>query len=184
MYSRRRSIRTADYSGRGRLDFAHMDTGYRRIAALLVAMGLALALPAAQPDPAREEAAQRARAERIQRLQRQVQQDLVEKNEQSRRLRDADRSVTKAQSELTRLRAERAERSAVRRHLEAEKAERETERARTEADLARQLRAAYFMGRSEPLKLLLNQRSPSEFSRKLTYYGYLGRVRADQMQEL
>ena len=36
------------------------------------------------------------------------------------------------------------------------------------------------MGRSEPLKMLLNQRSPAEFQRNSTYYGYFGRDRAPQ----
>jgi septal ring factor EnvC (AmiA/AmiB activator) len=52
------------------------------------------------------------------------------------------------------------------------------------ADLERQLRAAYFMGRNEPLKLLLNQGSPAEFSRALAYYGYLGRHRAGQIRKI
>ncbi|HUG72571.1 MAG TPA: peptidoglycan DD-metalloendopeptidase family protein [Steroidobacteraceae bacterium] len=88
------------------------------------------------------------------------------------------------QGELTRLRAERAERGAVRRHLETQRAEREADRERTREQLAQQLRAAYFMGRNEPLKLLLNQRSPAEFSRNLAYYGYLGRLRADQISQI
>jgi murein hydrolase activator len=63
-----------------------------------------------------------------------------------------------------------------------ERSRRQAEREATEADLASQLRAAYFMGRNEPLKLLLNQRSPAEFGRNLTYYGYLGRLRAAQIK--
>jgi len=117
-------------------------------------------------------------------VQREVERDQVEKNRLSRELRDTERSASKMQGELTRLRAQRAEREAIRRHLEEQRAEREAERARTEADLARQLRAAYFMGRNEPLKLLLNQKSPAEFSRNLAYYGYLGRLRADQIAKI
>jgi septal ring factor EnvC (AmiA/AmiB activator) len=158
-----------------------MDLRRHRVATLFAALGIALALPAAQQDPARAEADLRRLAERIQRVQQQVQRDEVEKNRLNRELRDAERSVSKARSELSRLRGQRAERSAIRRHLEEEKVAREAERARTEAELARQLRAAYFMGRNEPLKLLLNQRSPAEFSRNLAYYGYLGRLRTQQM---
>lgn len=143
-----------------------------------------MVVPAAQQDPKRLEAERRQLTEQIQRLQRRVQEAAVEKDRRLRALRDADRSVSKAQSELTRVRTERAEALAVRRHLESERAERQAERDKTEADLARQLRAAYFMGRNEPLKLLLNQQSPAEFSRNLAYYGYLGRLRADQMAEL
>jgi septal ring factor EnvC (AmiA/AmiB activator) len=40
------------------------------------------------------------------------------------------------------------------------------------------------MGRNEPLKLLLNQRDPAQFGRNLTYYGYLGRLRAEQISKI
>lgn len=157
----------------------------RTAAALLVALGMALALPAAQPtDPAKAAAELKTLNERIQRLARQQRQDTVEKDKLSRALRDAERAASKAQGELARLRSERGERVAARKKLEAERAEHEAQRRRTEEDLEKQLRAAYFMGRNEPLKLLLNQRSPAEFSRNVTYYGYLGRLRAEQMEKI
>lgn len=161
-----------------------MDFRCRRVATLLAALGLTLSLPAAQQDPARAEADLKRLTENIQRVTQQVQRDEVEKNKLSRELRDAERSVAKAQGQLDRLRGQRAERNAIRRHLEEEKAARAAERERTEADLARQLRSAYLMGRNEPLKLLLNQQEPAQFSRNLTYYGYLGRLRADQIAKI
>lgn len=162
-----------------------MSSGLRRSAFLLAALGIALALPAAQrPDPARAEADLRKLTENIQRVQRLQQQAAIEKDRLSRELRDSERAVANARGELGRLQAERSERATARRKLEAERSAREEDRRRTEADLARQLRAAYFMGRNEPLKLLLNQRSPGEFSRSLAYYGYLGRQRADQIARI
>jgi septal ring factor EnvC (AmiA/AmiB activator) len=158
-----------------------MDFRPRRAAALVAALGIALSLPAAQPNQDRAEADLKALINRIQREEQQVRQVELQKSRATRSLRDAEQSISKAEGELTRLRAQRAERQAIRRHLEAERAEREAERERTEADLARQLRAAYLMGQNEPLKLLLNQQSPTEFSRNLAYYGYLGRRRADQI---
>ncbi len=157
----------------------------RRIAAVLLALGMALALPAAQPtDPAKAAAELKALNERIQRLTRQTRQDTIEADKLTRELRNAERDAARAQAELDKLRAARSERSAERRKLAAERAEREAQRARTEADLEKQLRAAYFMGRNEPLKLLLNQGSPAEFSRNLAYYGYLGRLRAEQIGQI
>jgi len=47
--------------------------------------------------------------------------------------------------------------------------------------LARQVRAAYVMGRQEQLKVLLNQEDPSTLERMLTYYGYFSRARAEQI---
>ena len=43
--------------------------------------------------------------------------------------------------------------------------------------LANQVRAAYLLGRQEPLKLLLNQDDPARLDRALAYYGYLNRAR-------
>jgi septal ring factor EnvC (AmiA/AmiB activator) len=50
--------------------------------------------------------------------------------------------------------------------------------------LAAQLRSAYKMGRNEPLKMLLNQRSPASFQRNSTYYGYFGRDRARKITSI
>jgi len=50
--------------------------------------------------------------------------------------------------------------------------------------LAKQIIAAYRLGRESRLKLLLNQDSPAVFSRTLAYYDYFGRSQALQILEL
>jgi len=154
--------------------------GFFGVARLLAAMALLAmpTLPAAQPDRARTEANLKELKERIDRIQRQVKNDAIEKDRLTRGLREAEQSVAKAQGELGKVRSERSERGAELDRLQAEREAREAERDRTQAELAAQLRSAYMMGRNEPLKLLLNQRSPAQFGRNLTYYGYLGRDRA------
>lgn len=150
----------------------------------VIALGLwlaALALPAAQPDRARTEANLRALKERIERIQRQVQDDSAEKDRLTRDLRAAEQSVAKAQGELGKVRSKRTETSTERARLQQERARRIADRERTQGDLAAQLRSAYMMGRSEPLKMLLNQRSTASFQRNLTYYGYFGRDRASKI---
>jgi murein hydrolase activator len=150
----------------------------------LLALGLwlaALALPAAQPDRARAEANLRSLKDRIERIQRQVQDDAAEKDRLTRDLRAAEQSVAMAQGELGKVRSKRTETSAERARLQDERTQRMAERDRTQGDLSLQLRAAYMMGRSEPLKMLLNQRSPASFQRNLTYYGYFGRDRAKKI---
>jgi murein hydrolase activator len=150
----------------------------------VVALGMwlaALALPAAQPDRARTEANLRSLKERIERIQRQVQEDAAEKDRITRDLRAAEQSVARAQGELGKVRSQRSETSAERARLQQERSQRVAERDRTQDDLASQLRSAYMMGRSEPLKMLLNQRSPAQFQRNLTYYGYFGRDRASKI---
>jgi septal ring factor EnvC (AmiA/AmiB activator) len=157
-----------------------MKRVHRTLAGLAL-LTAALVLPAAQPDRKSAEANLRALDEQIAMDKRRVQNDAVEKDRLNRAFRDADRSVSRAKGDLSALRAKRAERSAARQQLVTERSRRQSEREATESDLASQLRAAYFMGRSEPLKLLLNQRNPAEFGRNLTYYGYLGRLRASQI---
>jgi septal ring factor EnvC (AmiA/AmiB activator) len=46
------------------------------------------------------------------------------------------------------------------------------------------MRAAYLIGRQEPLKLLLNQEDPALAGRMFAYYGYFGRARAGQIQAI
>jgi len=154
--------------------------------ALLLA---ALLLPAAQPASKRSQADTKAAElkeinERLERTRRQVEKDAADESRLSKALRDAERAVSRASGDLSALRTQRTQRAAARQQLDEERSRREAEREATEGDLARQLRAAYFMGRNEPLKLLLNQRNPAEFGRNLTYYGYLGRLRASQIDAI
>jgi septal ring factor EnvC (AmiA/AmiB activator) len=52
------------------------------------------------------------------------------------------------------------------------------------AELARQVRAAYAMGRQERLRILLNQQDPATVSRMMAYYDYLNRARAQKMRTI
>jgi septal ring factor EnvC (AmiA/AmiB activator) len=56
--------------------------------------------------------------------------------------------------------------------------------AKERAALGSQLRAAYALGREEPLKLLLNQREPARAGRMFAYYGYFGRARGEQIERI
>ena len=102
----------------------------------------------------------------------------------SRDLRAAEQSVASARAALRKISAERAERAAARQKLVDERAAKQQELAQRRVELANQLRGAYFMGRNEPLQLLLNQRNTDEITRMMTYYGYFGRQRAGQIADL
>ena len=149
---------------------------------------MGMVLPAASTlaasDKNKTEANLKAVQDRIERVRQQVQHDAVEKDRLNRDLNAAEKSVAQAHGDLSKVQQQRAERRAAREQLEKDKTEREQQRTRTEQNLADQLRAAYFMGRNEPLKLLLNQKDPSQFGRNLTYYGYFGRLRANQIGEI
>jgi septal ring factor EnvC (AmiA/AmiB activator) len=149
---------------------------------LLLATGSA---PAGEsPDKHRTEADLKAIAAQIERVQEQVRRDAVERDRLSRDLRESEESVSSARGTLATLRAERVERAAARARLESDRRARQVALARTQDNLAAQIRAAYIIGRSEPLKLLLNQKDPAQAGRNFAYYGYLGRMRASQIHAI
>jgi septal ring factor EnvC (AmiA/AmiB activator) len=152
------------------------------LAALLFATGLSPAGEA--PDRHRTEADLKAIASQIERVQEQVRRDAVARDRLSRDLRESEESVSSVRGELARLRAERAERAATRARLEADRRARQASLARTQESLAAQIRAAYILGRNEPLKLLLNQKDPAQAGRNFVYYGYFGRMRASQIHAI
>lgn len=88
----------------------------------------------------------------------------------TRRLRGLAEQLSGQRRQLAQLRAERA---ANREQLD-----------RQRSALARQVRAAYVIGRQERLQLVLNQRDPAKLSRVFTYYDYLNRARARRMTEI
>lgn len=120
----------------------------------------------------------------IERIREAVHRDQVERDRLSRELRSAEVSVGAARAGLERLRRARAEHTERRTQLAAEKQREEAELARDQAMLAGQLRAAYVIGREEPLRLLLNQKDPARIGRMLAYYGYFGRARADEIARI
>ncbi|MDB6042855.1 MAG: hypothetical protein JWM63_1406 [Gammaproteobacteria bacterium] len=118
----------------------------------------------------------------IDRITRQVSAEQVERDRLTRELRSTEISVGKARETLDDVRHERADRAARRTSLAAQKRDAQTAVAKGRSDLAGQLRAAYLIGRQEPLKLLLNQRDPARAGRMFVYYSYFGRSRAEQIR--
>jgi septal ring factor EnvC (AmiA/AmiB activator) len=158
----------------------------RRPVVLAVALGLALALPAAaterKPTPAQKEAELKKVNTRIERVRKSVNEDVARRDKLSVQLRDAELGVQSARQQLESLRAQRIESEARLNELELEKAQQERELDSERSALGGELRAAYFNGREEQLKLLLNQEDPASFGRMLAYYGYFGRARAERIQ--
>lgn len=162
----------------------------RRPSYLAAALGLLvlfggreLAVPAVQPeaDARKTEAELQAVKSEIERVTRQVSEEQVERDKLSRELRSAEVSVGKAREGLDGVRRRRAERAARHAALTAEKRTREGDLNQNRGALAGQLRAAYLIGREEPLKLLLNQKDPERAGRMFVYYSYFGRARAEQI---
>ena len=161
----------------------------RRVAAgVLALMVLGSApLPAAaaahpETDARKAEAELQAVKSEIERISRQVSAEQVERDRLTHELRTSELSVGKLRNSLSEVRRERAERAARRAALAAEQRVREADVQHNRAALAGQLRAAYLIGRQEPLKLLLNQKDPALAGRMFAYYSYFGRARAGQIK--
>ncbi|MBK7251692.1 MAG: peptidoglycan DD-metalloendopeptidase family protein [Gammaproteobacteria bacterium] len=120
----------------------------------------------------------------IERISEQASRAAVERDRLARELGRAEQSVAEARRGVEGVRRERVERSRQRSVLAAERREREASLAAERRELAGQIRAAYLIGREEPLRLLLNQRDPARAGRMFTYYGYFGRARAAQIARI
>ena len=153
------------------------------LAGVLLTLCAGEAAPAAQPEASarKTEAELQAVKAEIERVTKQVSDEQVERDRLTRELKSAEVSVGKAREDLDGVRRGRAERAAKRSSLASEKRARETDLAQNRGALAGQLRAAYMIGREEPLKLLLNQEDPERAGRMFVYYSYFGRARAQQI---
>jgi septal ring factor EnvC (AmiA/AmiB activator) len=153
----------------------------RRIVLRACLAAAAAGLLAASVAPDRQAQAQaqlQALKARIAAIRDKVSQDAVESDRGAQALQAAEESVVAGRAKLADLRHERAERTAHRAGVAAAQRSREAAVADMRAGLAQQMRAAYIIGREEPLKMLLNQQDPARASRMFVYYSYFGRARA------
>jgi septal ring factor EnvC (AmiA/AmiB activator) len=159
-----------------RTDFAR--SWRAALGALLLSCSVAIT---AAPDRAQELAELRGR---IEKLQSELEETRGERDTVRDSVRAAERRID---ARLTQLRKTRAREQAETRKL----ATLEKSRARAQGDLARHrgeieatVRAAYVLGRQDPLKLLLSQDDPARVSRMLVYARYVTESRVAQMLKL
>lgn len=152
--------------------------------ALAAAPAAAAPLERSHVDATQARAQLAAVRHQIARIARQVSQGQAERDRLTRQLRATEESVGKARAALDALRQQRTATAARRAQLEARKQQRKADLARQRKSLAGQLRAAYLIGRQEPLKLLLNQGDPARAGRMFVYYSYFSRARALQIQAI
>lgn len=87
----------------------------------------------------------------------------------AKKIKAVARDIQRAQSKLQRLQSKRKQLLAA--------------REQQEQYMARQIRAAYGIGRQEYLKVLLNQEQPDQLARALRYYDYFNQARAGQIEK-
>lgn len=150
------------------------------LASLLSATpGLAAKDPqqAVQKDPGQASAELVKLRERMGVLQQQLQAARAQESSLARDVREVEQHIGQLNSSLRNVRKQLREGERRLSELQDSYADTNTELEGERQLLARQLRAAYMLGRQEQVKLLLNQEDPARMGRALTYYHYLNQAR-------
>lgn len=169
-------------------------TGLRPLAASLAglaALSLCLACPAGEAHrtagrgrEANTEAQLEAVQAEIARTRAQASRSQAQADRVTRELKDAELSMSAAREALATIQTERSRRAAQRAALAAQRSQHEARIAAERGSLESEVRAAYLMGRSGPLKLLLDQEDPARAGRMLAYYGYFARARRAEIDRI
>lgn len=122
--------------------------------------------------------------ERIADLTNRLGDELRRRDALSAHLREAELAITARRRRLDTLHAAEAAAERRRSELRLEQGRDQFVLQSERSALARQVRAAYMIGRQEELKLLLNQSNPATLGRTLTYYGYFAQERSGRIDTI
>ncbi len=117
---------------------------------------------------------------------RQLQSSIKNANDEKAFLTDEllenEKSASAIRVKLDQVNKNIASKVAAIRKLQAQKNNRQQDLIQQRSSLAQQIRAAYMSGRSDYLKLWLNQEDPQQIGRVLAYYDYHNRQRTDEIK--
>jgi septal ring factor EnvC (AmiA/AmiB activator) len=139
---------------------------------------------APKADAAQARAKLAAVRERIADLTGRLGAELKQRDALGARLREADLGITEKRRRLENLDAAVEATERKRSELRAEQSRTREALDSERAALAAQVRTEYMLGRSDEMRLLLNQTNPAEVGRTLKYYGYFARARAAKIGEI
>ncbi len=157
------------------------------------AAGLLLAISMSAPLEAANDAASKlkAGAEDLERVRakisaanQRIDRDRASQGEQRAAVEAAERKIADSQQQLRKLATQLDEQDARVRAAQASRAAAETRLVAARERLARQLRSAYVAGQGGSTALLLSQQEPDRIGRLLTYFDYLNRASARNLDEI
>ncbi|HKL63789.1 MAG TPA: peptidoglycan DD-metalloendopeptidase family protein [Woeseiaceae bacterium] len=122
--------------------------------------------------------------ERIAELTEKIERQTRRRDELGAELGAVEAAIGSARVRLEKIETEVRESRARLDDIARQQARRRGELGAEKERLAGQLRAAYTSGRQERIKLLLNQEEPAQLGRLLAYYGYLNRVRGENIRQV
>jgi septal ring factor EnvC (AmiA/AmiB activator) len=143
--------------------------------------------PAAADDEVRARIKEQELAEvreRIAELTASIERQTRRRDELGAELGEVEAAIGRVRVRLDGIESRMRESRARLDDIARQQAERRAELGAEKERLAGQIRAAYTSGRQERIKLLLNQEEPAELGRLLAYYGYLNRVRGENIREV
>jgi septal ring factor EnvC (AmiA/AmiB activator) len=124
-----------------------------------------------------EEAELKAVQQRIDHAQKELEAVRRKHKVAGNRLADTEREIGRVTRKLKELARSLKTQARQLEQYKRQRAEQEAGMEQLRASLARQLRAAYAMGREARLKLLLNQQDPAALGRLLRYHDYIQQAR-------
>ncbi len=117
-------------------------------------------------------------------LQTNRKRDGAKLSKAERELKASEVAEQKARSALSKVRNELKQTEQKRDELLSEQRRQQQELEKIQSDLALQIRLAYTEGQEQRLKLILSQEDPQALGRRLVWYEYIARQRADLLAEV
>ncbi|MCY1357051.1 Murein hydrolase activator EnvC [compost metagenome] len=148
---------------------------------LLALLCLCLLTPAMADQRAETQQQLEAARKDIGELKKLLNQLEQEKSSVQKHLRSTETEMGSLEKQVKGLQQQLKESEDELQRLDGEKKKLQDARLEQQRLIGIQARAAYQAGHQEPLRLLLNQQQPEQFSRTLTYYEYLGQARLAQL---
>lgn len=133
-------------------------------------------------DQEEYEARMEALQENIQQLQRELKKAQGSRDELKEELEESESDIGELLQEIDRIEKDLKEQNEDLQSLHQEREQLQHSRQQQQEEVARQVRAAYQLGRQSQIKLLLNQESPERVSRLLRYYDYWLEARTDKIE--
>lgn len=139
-------------------------------------------VPAMADEQAEYEARIQQLQRNIQKLQQELQKAQGSRDELREQLENSESEIGKLLREIDRIERDLKEQDQDLQSLRQEREQLQHSRQEQQEEVARQVRAAYQLGRQSQVKLLLNQESPERVSRLLAYYDYWLEARTEKIE--
>ena len=149
---------------------------------ILIVLCLSWQLPYSYAEEASEQQLNTLK-NRIGKLEKWLSSAKGEQASMQKALRKSEREIGQIASKLNRLTQELKSTQKTLNSLKKKRHKLLAESELQARQIAEQVRAAYGIGHSEYLKVLLNLEQPAELSRTLRYYDYFNKARAEQIEQ-